>query len=722
MRVILESEQIVSDKCWEVLAEAKRVAGIEEEIEFLEDYTGTTKRWPVLALGPYDSIKNTGRRVVEAPSSAAIVTKGDSITRLARAFNLLVNPPEHEPMEWMVFEDETQVAAFTASVFDKTIAVDIETSGDVGVDGAASGDRLLSVAYFLMGKAYVVPEHLIGSQIVAEAIGRLFMDNLCVLHNGKFDIPYIEDWTGYPFNHYFDTMLAHYALWPASEHGLKPLSQKILGAPDWDKGTKKYTGAKVYKEAGTGEGGVWWDARKYSAGSGYERIPRSLLYEYNAYDVYWTMKLFWYLRWELEHDSDSMAVYERRMRQSKMFMEVERPGVRIDIEHLEKLGAKLEQDQARAISELAEIAGVQINPNSPQQVKAWFESQGIKLASTDKEALKKIIRDDSGQYTQQEIDFCVKLQECRGIRKNLGTYVNGFLEVAHGGRVYPTFKLIGAYTGRLSTPKPAIMTLPRDPLYRKMLLPDEGHVIVGPDYGQIEARVMAVLSQDDYLMSLFQEDSEDFFDALMPIAYPNVNLATLDKDLKKDMRARLKGVIYGLSYGRMAKAIAESLNMSVIEAQNIIDNYLDAAPGLVAWRKEIQYNAKNAVSMVTPFGFHFQCEVVTGENRNSVENSALAFMPQSTANDICLDAALHIFEWIGDYGARIMATVHDQILVSCPPEHAIEVGERMEHEMKESARRALGDQCVFDAKPDIGDNWADLEAADKWLDKHPEYA
>ena len=722
MRVILESEQIVSDKCWEVLAEAKRVAGIEEEIEFLEDYSGSTKRWPVLALGPYDAVKNHGRRVVEAPSSAAIVTKGDSITRLARAFNLLVNPPEHEPMEWTLLEDWAAVEDVVQQYTDAVVAVDIETSGDVSVDGAASGHRLISLAFWVDGVAYVLPEALFGSHEVAQAVGAFFERNRCVLHNGKFDIPYIENWTGRKFNHHFDTMLAHYALWPASEHGLKPLSQKILGAPDWDGENKKHTGAKTYKEAGTGEDGVWWDARKYSAGSGYERIPRSKLYEYNAYDVYWTMKLFWYLRWELEHDSDAMAVYERRMRLSKLFMEVERPGVRINIEHLEKLGAKLEQDQARAVSELCEIAGVQINPNSPQQVKAWFASQGIKLASTDKEALKKILRDDTGQYTEQELDFCRKLQECRGIRKNLGTYVNGFLEVAHGDRVYPTFRLIGAYTGRLSTPKPAIMTLPRDPLYRGMLLPDEGHVIVGPDYGQIEARVMAVLSQDAYLISLFQENSEDFFDALMPIAYPNVDLATLDKDLKKDMRARLKGVIYGLSYGRMARAIAESLNMSVIEAQNIIDNYLDAAPGLVAWRKEIQYNAKNAVSMVTPFNFHFQCEVVTGENRNSVENSALAFMPQSTANDICLDAALHISEWIGDYGARIMATVHDQILVSCPPEHAIEVGERMEQEMKESARRALGDQCVFDAKPDIGDNWADLEAADKWLAKHPEFA
>lgn len=722
MRIILESEQIVSDKCWEILATAKAESGIEEEFEFIENYSGTTAQWPVLALGPYDAVRNAKRRVVEAPSSAAIVTKADSITRLVRAFNLLVSPPEHEPMEWMLFKDEKQVKAFTASVLNKVIAVDIETSGDVGVDGAVSGHRLISLAWFLDGKAYVVPEELFGSQIVAQSVGRLFRDNLCVLHNAKFDAPYIEDWCGYPFNLHFDTMLAHYSLWPASEHGLKPLAMKILGAPNWDAGTKKYTGAKVYKEAGTGEDGVWWDARKYSAGSGYERIPRSLLYEYNAYDVYWTMKLFWYLRWELEHDSDAMAVFERRMRLSKLFSAVELPGVRINTAHLQRVGETLEREQARAVSELAEIAGKQVNPNSPQQVKAWFAEQGINLKSTDADHLDKIIRDETGKFTEREVNFCKKLKECRGIRKNLGTYVNGFLEVEHDGRVYPTFKLIGAYTGRLSTPKPAIMTLPRDPLYRQMILPDEGHVIVGPDYGQIEARVMAVLSSDDYLISLFQPDSEDFFDALMPIAYPNVDLDTLDKDVRKDMRAKLKGVIYGLSYGRGAKAIAESLNMSVIQAQNIIDNYLNAAPGLVAWREEIQYNAKNAVSMVTPFNFHFQCEVVTGENRNSVENSALAFMPQSTANDICLDAALAIFEWIGEYGARIMATVHDQILVSCPPEHAMEVGHRMEQEMQASARRALGTRCVFDAKPDIGDDWAHLEAADKWLDKHPEYA
>ena len=712
MRVILESQQVVSDKCWDILAFAKEQSGITEELEFLENYQGRSTRYPVLALGSYDNLKYQGNRVIEAPSAAAICTKADSITRMERAFNLLVNPPEHEPMEWQIIG--LHKLRELARLEGKNIAVDIETSGDVSAD-LVEDSVLLSVGLFVDGVAYVLPEDLLRAHGTRGKLGKVLSQNNCILHNGKFDIPYLEHYTGAKVTFIFDTMLAHYSLFPAGMHGLKQLARMILGAPDWDGATDEYTPGKTYKEAGTGEDGVWWTARKYSAHSGYERIPRSLLYEYNAYDVYWTMKLFWHFRWELEHDASAMRVFQRRMELSEMFMDVEKPGNRIDVDHLERVGGVLEQQREFALNKLAEIAGVPINPNSPKQVKDWLANNGIRTKSTDEKHMTEIIRNKEGRFSDLHVDFAKQLLECRGITKNLGTYVNGFLERSHNGRSYTKFKLIGAYTGRLSTPAPAIMTLPRDPMYRQMLLPDEGHVMLGPDYGQIEARVMAVLSDDAYLLSLFQPGSIDFFDALMPIAYPDVDLATLDKDTKKDMRARLKGVIYGLSYGRKAAAIAESLDMPVWQAQAIIDNYLGAAPGLVAWREETQRKALEAENIETLFGFHFQCEVVTGENKTSVENAALAFLPQSTANDICLEAALHIHRWIGEYGARIMGSIHDQILVSCPPEHAEEVGKRMEYEMEESARRNLGNKCVFDAKPDAGPDWAHLVGLDDWL-------
>lgn len=713
MRVILESQQSVSDRCWDILAFAKNSAGITEEIEFIENYLGRSTRLPVLALGSYDNIKYKDNRVIEAPSSAAICTKPDSITRLERALNLLVNPPEHEPIEWELVT-LSKLRQLAKSTKGKNIAVDIETSGDVSTD-LVEDALLLSVGLYIDGVAYVLSETLLQAKSTRTALRRVLAGNNCILHNGKFDIPYLEHYTGGKVNFVFDTMLAHYALFPAGMHGLKQLARMILGAPDWDGANEKYTVGKTYKTAGTGEDGVWWDARKYSANSGYERIPRSLLYEYNAYDVYWTMKLFWHFRWELEQDASAMRVFKRRMELSEMFMDIEKPGNRIDVDHLERVGGILEQQRERALLDLEEIAGVPINPNSPKQVKEWFAANGLRTNSTDEKHMTEIIRNKDGRFEELHVDFAKQLLKCRGITKNLGTYVNGFLQRSHNGRIYTKFKLIGAYTGRLSTPAPAIMTLPRDPMYRQMLLPDEGHVMVGPDYGQIEARVMAALSGDKYLLSLFQKGSIDFFDALMPIAYPDVDLKSLDKDTKKDMRARLKGVIYGLSYGRKAAAIAESLDMPVWQAQQIIDNYLGAAPGLVAWREEVQRKALEAENIETLFGFHFQCEVVTGDNKTSVENAALAFLPQSTANDICLDAALHIHKWIGQYGARIMGTIHDQILVSCPPEHAAEVGLRMEQEMSDSARRALGDVCEFDAKPDVGPNWAHLVSLDEWL-------
>lgn len=715
-----------------LLKAAKEKSGIQETISFTPLPDSPFRNVPVLSLGPMP--EKLFNHTVNAPSVAALMTKNDSLTRLSDALKLLAGDITLPEMGYWVLASVQQVKqALDALDRGGPVVLDIETSGQVDED-LPEFRRVISIAlYNGEGNVWVIPEHLLRDSAVEGLLKEFVAQNHIIAHNEKFDLPYFGVCP--PVEQRFDPMVAHYVLYPAgSTHGLKELCEQYFGVGDWDAALKKYTGAKVYKEAGTGEDGVWWDARKYSGGSGYERIPRSLLYEYNAYDVFYTWHLYLLLQDQLTI-ANKWPVFARRMAVSQMFMDIERKGFTIDREHLEKLKVQLEAEFKSTKADLDVLAGYPINPNSPLQVKKWFAERGMELPrlrskdkdgkikvapSSNEKALNIVIENAKGKYDGDAVQFAEILLELRGITKNLGTYVNGFLDRAHGNTVHTTFNVTGPMTGRIANRGAGIMTIPRDKTYRKMVVPSgPGRVLVKPDYGQLEMRLVAFFSMDKRFVAAFQPGMPDFFTQMMPEVYPDRDLSVLTKEGHAALRNGVKPISHGANYGRGYTAIAEQLGMDPDEAREIYERYMGPLDeGLYQWQYEIRDAALNGGDIVTPYGFHYQAEIITEKNSNSVENSALAFKPQSTGNDICLGAALKIHPQLSKYDAWIVGTCHDQVICDAPIVHAEAVGLLMEHEMLEEGRRVVGDTLVFEAAPEIGFNWAekmDLEEWRRWL-------
>ena len=262
------------------------------------------------------------------------------------------------------------------------------------------------------------------------------------------------------------------------------------------------------------------------------------------------------------------------------------------------------------------------------------------------------------------------------------------------------------------------MTIPKADHLRKMVIPSgEGRVLVKPDYGQLELRIVAAESKDPRFIAAFQPGMPDFFVSMMPEVYPHMDFSGMTPKEMKDspLRQKIKPFSHGLNYGRGAKAIAEEHGMPVEEAVRIAENYLGPeGTGLRAWQDDLRWRATHGEPIVTPYGFHLQSELVTSKNRVSVENTALSFPGQSIGNDMCLEAALRIAPQIEKYDAWIFATVHDQILVDAPIEHAKTVGEIMQFEMEQEGRNLYGDLLVFEAEPEYGFSWAEKMGPKEW--------
>ena len=570
------------------------------------------------------------------------------------------------------------------------IALDIESAGDIDEDTFAAG-RILSIALWNGKFGVVIPEELAETDKAADLIKRLCDTCTVVCHNGTFDMPYLSKRLGIRVYHHEDTLLMHFVLDNlAGEHGLKPLARRWLRAEDWDSDAKSYLKCGAY----------------------FENIPREKLYEYNLADVVWTFKLYEYFLPMLKN-SGKYDYYRYRMQVTKVLNDVQMNGVAVSLDALDELEEKYKYQCDENLTVLKKYAGEDFNPQSPKQIKDYFKSKGVSSPSFDSDHLKKLRREG------KETEFIDALLAYRYAAKVIGSFIaNVRRKVGEDGRIHPYYLPHGAKTGRLSAKGPAIQTMGRDSGIKRALVAAPGCKIISCDYSQAELRTVAELADDKAMIAAFQPGAPDFFDDLMtkiwPEEFPTIEAYEAFKHEQpktaKNRRALVKSVVYGLNYGRGVAAIATALEQPIETAQHVVDQYLGAYPGLRDWQTRVRHSVgrkEEDNERKTKFGLTFNPLFVSDNNYSSTQNEALAFVPQSTANDICLNAAIRINKQVGQYGAKLIGLVHDATYVECPEEIIEECSKMMEREMAKAATLVFN-RVPFAAEAEVGNNWEEV--------------
>ena len=570
------------------------------------------------------------------------------------------------------------------------IALDIESAGDIDEDTFAAG-HILSIALWNGKFGVVIPEELAETNKATELIKRLCDTCTVICHNGTFDMPYLSKRLGIRVYHHEDTLLMHFVLDNlAGEHGLKPLARRWLRAEDWDSDAKSYL-----------KGGAY-----------FENIPREKLYEYNLADVVWTYKLYEYFLPMLKN-SGKYDYYRYRMQVTGVLNDVQMNGVAVSLDALDDLEEKYKRQCDENLVTLREHAGEDFNPQSPKQIKDYFKAKGVSSPSFDSDHLKKLRREG------KEVEFIDALLAYRYAAKVIGSFIaNVRRKVGEDGRIHPYYLPHGAKTGRLSAKGPAIQTMGRDSGIKRALVAEPGCKIISCDYSQAELRTVAELADDEAMIAAFQPGAPDFFDDLMtkiwPEEFPTIEAYEAFKHEQpktaKNRRALVKSVVYGLNYGRGVAAIATALEQPIEVAQHVVDQYLGAYPGLRDWQARVRHSVgrkEEDNERKTKFGLTFNPLFVSDNNYSSTQNEALAFVPQSTANDICLNAAIKINEQVGQYGAKLIGLVHDATYVECPEETIEECSKMMEREMAQAATLVFN-RVPFAAEAEVGNNWEEV--------------
>lgn len=668
-----------------LLKRARVVSGLPADtpIEVVDDPKAKDIR---ITLGTVKGYKGDAYKTL---SPKQIVTNPQAILFLAQALQYgylgPIDPGLELGKDWVIWEGQ-DISFKKGSV----IALDIESAGDIDNDTFAAG-RILSVALWNGKFGVVIPEELAETPESAELIERLCRDCIVVCHNGTFDMPYLSKRLGINVYHHEDTLLMHFVMDNlAGEHGLKPLARRWLRAADWDSDAKSYLKHGAY----------------------FENIPREKLYKYNLFDVVYTYKLYEYFL-PLLKNSGKYDYYRYRMQVTKVLNDVQMNGVAVSLDALDELEKKYQEQCDKALVVLRSLAGEDFNPQSPKQIKDYFASQGVSSPSFDSDHLKKLRRGG------KEVEFIDSLLEYRYAAKVIGSFIaNVRRKVGEDGRIHPYYLPHGAKTGRLSAKGPAIQTMGRDSGIKRALIAEPGNKIVSCDYSQAELRTVAELADDEAMIAAFQPGAPDFFDDLMTKIWPDDYPTIADYEAfkhehpktAKNKRALVKSCVYGLNYNRGVPAIATALEQPFEAAQHVVDQYLGSYPGLRDWQARVKHSVgrkEEDNERKTKFGLTFNPLFVSDNNYASTQNEALAFVPQSTANDICLHAAIEINEQVGQYGAKLIGLVHDATYVECPEETVEECSRMMEREMSKAATLVF-DRVPFVAEAEVGTNWEEV--------------
>ncbi|HUR79589.1 MAG TPA: DNA polymerase I [Thermoanaerobaculia bacterium] len=383
---------------------------------------------------------------------------------------------------------------------------------------------------------------------------------------------------------------------------------------------------------------------------------------------------------ELRKDPALLDVYERiEMPLYPVLANLEERGIRIDVGLLHTMantmGAQIADLEQRVYKE----AGTEFNINSPMQLgHVLFEklqypvikkTKTTKSWSTSVEVLEELAQ--HGYAVPQLI-----LQH-RELHKLKGTYVDALpLLVAADGRVHTTFNQAVAATGRLSSSDPNLQNIPirtqtgRE--IRKAFIADEGWVLLSADYSQVELRILAHISQDESLIETFQRGAD-------------IHRATASKmfnippdDLTAEQRRAAKVINFGVLYGMSAFRLSNELGISGQQAKDWIEAYFNRYPKIQEYLDRTLVEARQTGKVTTLFGrvryipeIHNRSFTVRGNAERMATNAPI----QGTAADILKMAMIELERRLAEHesGARMLLTVHDEIVIEAPETSAAEV-------------------------------------------------
>jgi DNA polymerase-1 len=485
-----------------------------------------------------------------------------------------------------------------------------------------------------------------------------------------------------------DPRVASYVLDPTQDHELKPLCARLAGVSIED------------REALCGKG---------KKATPYESLELERAAKFAGCEAEATLALGAALTAQIRAKPEVRQLFDEiEMPLSHVLAVIERHGVCLDVHMLRTLSGEVETKLHAIEDEVRKITGSDVNLGSPKQLQDLL---------FDKLGLSPLKKTKTGFSVDAEVleelaplhPVAAQILEHRTLAKLKGTYLDALplLVDAHSGRLHTSYKQTIAATGRLSSVEPNLQNVPirteQGKEIRRAFRADKGCQLVVADYSQIELRVLAHLSKDPVLIDAFRRDQdihrrtvEEMFGA--------------DKADDPQLRSVAKMINYGIVYGLSDFGLAQRLGIERADAKRYIDGYLKLYAVLDRYMHKIIEDAYKEGGSRTLLGRWRPIPELAAKNRmlrNAGERMARNTPVQGTAADLLKVAMIRVQQFLDAEApdAKMLLTVHDELVLEAPEAKASAVGEKL----KDVMEHVWPLDVPLKVDLGIGSNWAEAK-------------
>jgi DNA polymerase-1 len=261
-------------------------------------------------------------------------------------------------------------------------------------------------------------------------------------------------------------------------------------------------------------------------------------------------------------------------------------------------------------------------------------------------------------------------------------------------------------TGRISVSEPNLNQIPSKgelgKVIRSCFIPEKNYKIVGGDFSGMELRIIAEFSKDEVWLNAFK-DGQDLHSVLCAMTF-DIPIEDVKKEtpFKKNVSYRdvQKTINFGLAYGMSEFKLADTMEIPVKDAKDIITKFFKAVPKVEKFLTGLGNlgKARGYIKSSKPYSrirwFEQWQHAVETENfgvMGSIERASKNTPIQSTNADIIKQALIDVQEEIykNNWDCKIILAVYDEIQTECKADQAEEWKCKLDELMVNAAKKVL---------------------------------
>jgi len=283
-------------------------------------------------------------------------------------------------------------------------------------------------------------------------------------------------------------------------------------------------------------------------------------------------------------EQELIPLHRLMMNTTKMFVDIECNGMKIDKELIEDFNIKYTKRLKKLKKKLDTLVPYEINHSSPLQLRKLFYGtwkctpheirMGKKRVkySTGKDARELILKDNISDEVR---DYITTLDEYSKTSKLHGTYIKGLPRFLRNGFVHATWRVGQADTGRNTCNDPNLQQIPRTGDIKQLFISryTDG-VLMQVDISQGELRYAAHVSNEPTMLRLFNTGTNDIHRSMA-----SVLLGCNEEEVTEEQRYNTKQVNFGVLYGMGIRTAAQEMKgVSQGEAYRFIKYWHNTFP------------------------------------------------------------------------------------------------------------------------------------------------